>query len=91
MDFNSKEELYKRVLPALRSKRIEFKNNGIDYIKEEDIWNFLIENNWRKAKDLSLAMVVDDILKCKYEDIDSYIKNKFKSAERTIYFDSELV
>ena len=39
LQFNSVEELYKRVRPALTSKKREFRRSGINYIKEEDIWN----------------------------------------------------
>ena len=41
--FNSLEELYERIKPALTTKRREMHRNGFDYIKDEDIWNFLKE------------------------------------------------
>ena len=42
LQFNSIEELYKRVRPALTSKKREFRRCGIHYVKEEDMWNYLI-------------------------------------------------
>ena len=60
--FNTIEELYNRVRPALRSKVREFKRNNIFYVKEEDIWNFLVDNKWKMTKGLELNDVVDDIL-----------------------------
>ena len=39
--FKSLAELYERLLPALRSKAREIHKKGMDYIGEEDIWNYL--------------------------------------------------
>ena len=52
LEFNSQEELYQRVLPALRAKCQELARLGLSYIREKDIWNYLILNKWRKAQDL---------------------------------------
>lgn len=62
LKFESLKELYDRVLPALRSKVKELKRININYIKEEDIWNILKENNWMMHQTLTLAEMVDDIL-----------------------------
>ena len=69
-EFSSKEELYHRVGPALRSKVMELKRFGYSYIKETDVWNFLIETKWCKAHDLMLSDIVNDILKTNNEKID---------------------
>ena len=60
--FNSVNELYSRVLPALKSKKKELVRNKIKYIDEKEIWNLLSSNTWRNHKDLTLADIVDDIL-----------------------------
>ena len=60
--FNDINELYKRVFPALKSKVKELNKNKIDYIKEVDIWNYLVESRWKSTKGLVLADIVDDIL-----------------------------
>lgn len=39
--FKNLNDLYNRILPALRSKIKEIKKEGLKYIHEEDIWNFL--------------------------------------------------
>ena len=44
------EELYKRLKPALLTKKNELKRSGIEYIKEEDIWNYLTEVKWANSK-----------------------------------------
>ena len=61
--FESINELYNRVLPALKSKKKELYRNGIKYISEKDIWLVISKNKWQKQRDLTLADIVDDILK----------------------------
>lgn len=80
--FNSVEDLYKRVKPALRSKVREFKRKNILYIKEEDIWNFLVENKWKKTKGLELNEIVDDILNMENEKIILYVQSKMGNFTR---------
>ena len=46
-EFNSLEELYNRLKPALEAKRIQMKRNGFNYIRIEDIWNYLKEIKWK--------------------------------------------
>ncbi len=60
--FNSIDELYNRVLPALKSKRKELVRNNIKYISEKDIWLVISRFKWQKEKNLTLADIVDDIL-----------------------------
>ena len=43
-EFSSQEELFKRVKPALNSKKSELDKLGYTYINIMDIWNYLIEN-----------------------------------------------
>lgn len=76
--FNSLEELYNRLLPAMETKVNELKNNGIKYIKIDDIWNYLKKNKWNKSKNLTLSDCVDDILNTSDEDYKKYIKEKMK-------------
>ena len=87
-EFSSKEELFQRVKPALKAKVNEFKRLGYKYVQEVDVWNYLIENVWCKAKDLMLSDIVNDILHVKIKKIDEYIKEKMSSTNRTQYFDS---
>ncbi len=72
--FASKEELYKRVKPALRTKKNEFKKLGYSYIKETDIWNFLIKKKWKNGNQLCLADIVSDIMHVQKEAVDEYLK-----------------
>ena len=77
--FNSLEELYNRLIPAMETKVNELKHNGIGYINIDDVWNYLKKNKWNKSKNLSLSDCVDDILKTSDEDYKKYIKDKMKN------------
>ena len=76
--------MYKRVKPALNSKIKELKREKFDYIKEEDIWNFLIQNKWSKDKGLVLCDVVDDILHVDIKKLDKYVKDKIKKIKEDL-------
>ena len=76
--FNSLEELYNRLVPAMETKVNELKRNGIKYINIEDIWNYLRINKWSKSKDLTLSKCVDDILNTNDLEYKKYIKNKMR-------------
>lgn len=68
MEFNSLEDLYQRVLPALSIKSQE--NNGL--ITEKEIWDYLSKTKWINSIGLTLSEIVNDILKCNV----SLIQNK---------------
>ena len=74
LKFNSLEDLYKKLLPALRTKVNELKRSGITYIKEEDIWEYLKNASWKKKSDLTLGDMVDDILCASNENLEKYKK-----------------
>lgn len=60
--FESQEELYKRILPALRSKKKRIHKDGYKSIREEDIWDYMRFNKWNTSIGLELCEMVDDIL-----------------------------
>ena len=86
IEFNSLEELYNRLKPALLTKKEEMNRTIYPYIKEEDIWNYLKEIKWKSAIGLTLAEMVDDILNTDEAIIDNYLKTKLNLKDRTIYF-----
>ena len=90
INFNSVEELYFRVFPALRSKVRELKKNKIDYIKEVDIWNCLAELKWKNNTGLELSDIVDDILNTDNTVLDNYIKEKIKKMETEANMDVDI-
>lgn len=78
IEFNSVKELYERLKPALTTKVIELKRNDLDYIKMEDIWNYLKDSKWSKANNLLLYQMVDDILNLDNNEIDEYVKGEIR-------------
>ena len=78
IEFNNTSELYNRLKSALNTKVIELKRNDIDYVKAEDIWNYLKETKWKTSKDLRLYQMVDDILNLDEALIDDYVKEKIR-------------
>lgn len=89
VEFNSLIELYNRLKPALRVKVADISRSGLNYIKEEDIWNYLKEVKWSKSKNLNLYQMVDDVLNVDNMVIDSYLKEKLASSERFVYISEE--
>ena len=77
--FNSLEELYYRLLPALKTKVDEFKLSGIYYINEKDIWEYLKKHKWSMCKNLTLSECVDDILNTSDLDYKKYLKTKISN------------
>lgn len=86
-EFRSVQELYQRLVPALKTKCSEMKRNGYPYIVEEDIWNYLSEKKWKLAQGLSLYQMVDDILNGDDVLIDDYVKSRLKHMSRKVYLE----
>ena len=82
-EFNTLEELYKRVKPALHSKERELERLGYSNIKEFDIWNCL-KDKWKNSNDLTLADIVDDILNTDSDEIKSYYESKSQNTKKDI-------
>lgn len=58
----SQKELYVKLLPALRTKKHELDAASFKFINEIDIWNYNKLYNWKDAKGLTIASMVDNIL-----------------------------
>ncbi len=85
-EFSTKEELFTRVRPALKAKEVELHRLGYTYIKDIDIWNYLIELKWKSSKNLMLSDIVNDIMHLNEKKIDEYLKNKMTRSGRNKYF-----
>jgi hypothetical protein len=90
MEFKSLSELYARVKPALLSKNSDLKRLGINYIKEEDIWNYLKKTKWVSTTNLSLSEMVSDIFNLNAYDIEKYVKDNMNNMAREIDIDESL-
>ena len=74
--FNSLEDLYNRLKPALRSKIKELRNLNKKYINEIDIFEYLTDAKWEKSNNLTLDQMVDDILYVDNDKLDMYVQKK---------------
>lgn len=89
VEFNNILELYERLTPALLAKEAELKRNDINYIKIEDIWNYLRISKWSKARNLLLYQMVDDILNVDNMILDNYVKDNIKQTRVQLNLDGE--
>ena len=78
----TQNDLYKKLKPALRTKKHELILNGIKFVKEIDIWNFNKEYNWSNAKGLTIAGMVDNILNTSDKDYEKYVLDKINKENR---------
>ena len=77
-DFNSKEELFLRIKPALVVKSNEINKLGYSFVTDVDIWNYLIQVKWIKSKNLYLCDVVHDIFNADNTGIIEYAKDRIE-------------
>lgn len=58
------EHIYQHVLPALESKRNEFKYFQYDSVTEKEIWKYLLRKKWRKqdVSEMPLYQIINDIM-----------------------------
>lgn len=68
-DFNTLHELYRHIKPALTARVEELKRINI-HTTEEDIFLRLSEIKWRKATNLTIAMMIKDIFNVTKEELD---------------------
>lgn len=74
-EFKSKEDLYRRILPALKLKVREIKRFGFKEVECNNIWDYLIETKWKNGFNLQLFDIVNDILYLKIKEIIPYLEN----------------
>ena len=91
LKFKSEEELYNRLLPAIKTKKNEIKRMGINYILEEDIYNALKIRNWQYKTNLTLSDMVDDILNTDNTFFDAYIKKEVSKMHRDLKTDDNIL
>ncbi|MEG2458026.1 MAG: post-transcriptional regulator [Bacilli bacterium] len=82
--FKSLEELYNRLKPALYSKCEEIRRCNKNYIKEEDIWNYLSSKVWKNRENLNLFDMVNDILYLSIDEINDYVLDILRKNNRDI-------
>ena len=53
--FDTLDELHKRLMPALKSKRKILNKSGYSYIKEDHVWDFMLKVKWQDIKKIALC------------------------------------
>ena len=81
IEFDSLNDLYERVLPALYSKNKRIYRMGFKYVNEKDIWNYLVDNLWKDKKNLELHELISDIIHCDNYLINNYVMNKMNALK----------
>ncbi len=84
LKFKSLEDLYERILPALKSKVLELKHDGYSYIHEEDVWNYLKNYKWGTSRDLDLSCMVNDIFNIDKLSLNEFVTDMIKDYHRNI-------
>lgn len=62
MEFNSKEELYQKLLPVFAVKKRLLSITTYARLDIKDIWSYLSINVWRHTKNLTIEKIVNDII-----------------------------
>lgn len=83
-NFGTLIDLYNRVLPALKSKVKELKQNHITFVTEKDVWDCLRKTKWNGESDLTLYDIVNDILFVDEKEVVNYLNyiNKKQTENR---------
>jgi len=79
-DINTLADLYKLLLPALKSKKREMHDLKYLYITEQDIWNYIKENIWINSTNLTLSDMVSDILSTDNDKIAAFIATQIRET-----------
>ena len=83
-EYKSQKELYLALVPGLNVKMRIIRNSEYNYIKKEDIWNYLRTNKWCKDINLCISEMVNDIINVEERLIDKYLKDKLNKEEKEI-------
>lgn len=75
-EINTLADLYKLLKPALKSKKREMNDLKYLYVTEKDIWNYIKENVWVNANNLTLSDMVSDILNTDNDKIGAYVASQ---------------
>lgn len=80
--FQTQQQLFLKVHPALSSKQNEMLRMGYTNVTEEDIWNYLVTYKWVHETGLTLAQIVSDILHADNNVVYEYALNQLKHYQQ---------
>lgn len=79
--YRTQNELYMKVLPALKTKKNEMIREGIRLVKEIDLWEYNKEYNWKRAGGLTLASIVNDILNTDSKLYQEFVLKRYEESD----------
>lgn len=79
-EFSSVLDLKAHIKPALDSKVRELQRKNINYVSQDDIFEYLRNMVWPLKSNLTLYNIVDDILNTDNEIFSNYVVNKMRNS-----------
>ncbi len=79
-EFSSVLDLKAHIKPALDSKVRELQRKNINYVSQDDIFEYLRNMVWPLKSNLTLYNIVDDILNTDNEIFSNYVVSKMKNS-----------
>lgn len=78
MEYTSLKDLYNKLIPVFNVKQRVIKHSKYPYITNEDIWKYLTETKWKKAINLKISEMINDIIILDLEKINRTIPESRK-------------
>ena len=79
-EFSSVLDLKAHIKPALDSKVRELQRKNINYVSQDDIFEYLRNMVWPLKSNLTLYNIVDDILNTDNEIFSNYFVSKMRNS-----------
>lgn len=79
-EFSSVLDLKVHIKPALDSKVRELQRKNINYVSQDDIFEYLRNMVWPLKSNLTLYNIVDDILNTDNEIFSNYVVSKMRNS-----------
>ena len=79
-EFSSVLDLKAHIKPALDSKVRELQRKNINYVSQDDIFEYLRNMVWPLKSNLTLYNIVDDILNTDNEIFSNYVFSKMRNS-----------
>ena len=79
-EFSSVLDLKAHIKPALDSKVRELQRKNINYVSQDDIFEYLSNMVWPLKSNLTLYNIVDDILNTDNEIFSNYVVSKMRNS-----------
>ena len=79
---NNLNDLYHKLLPALKTRKREMALSGFKEAKTDDMFNYLTKYRWKNNKRVALCEMVQSIFDMEIADLNLYIKRHKNNKTR---------